>query len=118
MKHDYIFYTTDDSFDYGDRTWYETGYHGFCIDIDKNDNICMSSLKGYGEFYDIEECKTYKDLYNYIDKHEDYITEWSPEDFNNAEIFEELKSILLVKWLKEENSELKKRVEELEKRVA
>ena len=65
----YIFYYTDESFDYGDysgSTCYIYEPHGFEVAIEDN-KIDLSTLIGLGEFEDeVKEIKTLDDLNNFI----------------------------------------------------
>lgn len=73
MKYDYIFYETDDSFDYGDfpgGTCYCIGQHGFSIDITTDNKVDINTLEPYGDYlYEMKEIKTHKQLKNYLLKH-------------------------------------------------
>ena len=71
MLHDYVFYKTDESFDYetgyGNVTQTEIAEHGFSIEIDSDNNINISSLSGYGYFEEMNnKCKTLQELKKYI----------------------------------------------------
>lgn len=97
MNYDFIFYSTDESFDYGDfpnSTCYSTGLHGFSIEITKDDVPLLNTVDGFGDFADAKDhAKTYKDFANYIRNSLDDI---QSED-NNAtsiEVFEELLDFL------------------------
>lgn len=100
MKYEYYYYTTDESFDYGDGTCQETGYHGFEIDIDKDNNIDLSTLKGWGDFAtEIEKVETLEDFKTFLKNNKPYIQEWD-EEISNSEIFDELEIILTYNQLK------------------
>ena len=56
MRYNFVYYSTDSSFDYGDfpgATHYQTDLHGFEIEIDKNDIPHLDTLQGFGD-YDVE----------------------------------------------------------------
>lgn len=94
MKYNYIFFTEDCSFDYngpfGTATQREAELHGFCIDIDTDNNININSLKGYGAFADIESCKNLIEMYQYIEDNKHYA-----EDYTRLELLLELQEIIL-----------------------
>lgn len=56
MELEYIFYETDDSFDYGDcgRTCYRFTKHGFTIDVNSENGLDIKTLKGFGDYHDIQ----------------------------------------------------------------
>ena len=97
---EYIFYQTDESFDYGDwswgGTWIEYANHGFEVEIDNNDNIDMSSFQAFGDYEEMNhKCKTLEDLKNYILEHYNEIQD--VEGFGkypNKEVFGELLDII------------------------
>jgi hypothetical protein len=96
---EYIFYETDESFDYGDwswgGTWEEHANHGFEIEID-NDKIDMSSFNAFGDYEEMNhKCKTLEDLKNYILEHYDEIQEFEGfYKYSNKEVFNELLEII------------------------
>lgn len=100
MKTEYIFFTTDESFDYptgyGYATYHEKASHGFEISIDTDNKIDFSSFSSFGSYAEMEDkCKNLTDLKNYIIEHLDEIEE--PEEkftYTNREIFEELLEII------------------------
>lgn len=101
MRYEYVFYERDVSFDYGDfygacRAEFEKS--GFSVDIDRNDNVDIESLEGFGDFLEMEkEIKTHKDLRNFIEENKDKIEDYDPDIFSkykNVELFEELVEIL------------------------
>ena len=53
MNYDYVFYTTDESFDYptgyGYATHYVEGKHGFSLSIDIDNYIDFSSFDAFGD---------------------------------------------------------------------
>lgn len=67
----YIFYYTDECFDYGDysgSTCYIYEPHGFEVAIEDN-KIDLSTIKGLGEFEDeVKKIKTLDDLNKFIYK--------------------------------------------------
>ena len=97
---EYIFYQTDESFDYGDwswgGTWEEYSNHGFEIEIDYDDNIDMSSFQAFGDYEEMNhKCKTLEDLKNYILEHYNEIQEFEGFDrYSNKEVFNELLDII------------------------
>ena len=97
---EYIFYQTDESFDYGDwswgGTWEEHANHGFEIEIDSNDNIDMSSFNAFGDYEEMNhKCKSLEDLKNYILEHYDEIQEFEGfYRYSNKEVFDELLEII------------------------
>ena len=100
MNYDYVFYTTDESFDYptgyGYATHYVEGKHGFSLSIDIDNYIDFSSFDAFGDFGEMEDkCKNLKELKAYIlnsfdeiQESDEYIT------YSNREIFEELIEII------------------------
>lgn len=100
MAQEYNFYTTDESFDYngpfGTATQYETGYHGFSIEVDKNDIIDITSLDAYGDYTEMQDkCKTLEDLKKYLEEHLDEVQEDEEKHrYTNRECFEELIEII------------------------
>ena len=65
MELEYVFYTTDDSFDYGDcgRTCQVLTKHGFTINVNSVDGLDIKTLKGFGDYYDIQDyCQNLTDL--------------------------------------------------------
>lgn len=106
MRYEYIFYERDVSFDYGDfpgACCAGIEKNGFSIEIDKNDNVDISSLDGFGDFQFIErEIKTPGDLIRLIDKHKADIDETSNTSLSeNKELFDELVEFLKMKGLKD-----------------
>lgn len=92
---EYIFYQTDESFDYGDwswgGTWNEYANHGFEVAIDINDNIDMSTFQAFGDYEEMNhKCKTLEDLKNYILEHYDEIQDYDGLCYSNHELFDEL----------------------------
>lgn len=105
MRYEYIFYERDVSFDYGDfpgATCSCIEKNGFSIEIDKDDNVDVSSLEGFGDFQFIErEIKTPDALIDFIENHKIYIESTNDTPFKtNKELFEEL-----VEFLKNERVE-------------
>lgn len=97
---EYIFYQTDESFDYGDWSWggtcNEYANHGFEVEIDNNDNIDMSSFQAFGDYEEMNhKCKTLENLKNYILEHYNEIQEFDGFDrYSNKEVFDELLDII------------------------
>ena len=92
---EYIFYQTDESFDYGDwswgGTWNEYANHGFEVVIDINDNIDMSTFQAFGDYEEMNhKCKTLEDLKNYILEHYNEIQDYDGLCYSNHELFDEL----------------------------
>ena len=105
MRYEYVFYERDVSFDYGDfpgATCSCIEKNGFSIEIDKEDNVDISSLEGFGDFQFIErEIKTPEGLIKFIDEHKADIEETSDTSlWANRELFDEL-----VEFLKNERVE-------------
>lgn len=105
MRYEYVFYERDVSFDYGDFpgaccTGIEK--NGFSVEIDKYDNVNISSLEGFGDFQFIErDIKTPEDLIKFIDEHTADIEETNNTSLSdNKELFDEL-----VEFLKNERVE-------------
>lgn len=99
MRYEYIFYERDVSFDYGDfpgATCSCIEKNGFSIEIDKDDNVDVSSLEGFGDFQFIErEIKTPDALIDFIENHKIYIESTNDTPFKtNKELFEELVEFL------------------------
>ena len=99
MRYEYVFYERDVSFDYGDfpgATCSCIEKNGFSIEIDKDDNVDVSSLEGFGDFQFIErDIKTPDALIDFIENHKIYIesTNDTPIEINK-ELFEELVEFL------------------------
>ena len=92
---EYIFYQTDESFDYGDwswgGTWNEYANHGFEVAIDINDNIDMTTFQAFGDYEEMNhKCKTLEDLKNYILEHYNEIQDYDGLCYSNHELFDEL----------------------------
>lgn len=100
MRYEYIFYLTDDSFDYGDWSWggtyYCSGKHGFSIEISPDNIPDIDSLEGFGAFDGIrEEVHNSQELIEYIEHNSEEIQEWAEESgLSNRERFEELVELL------------------------
>ena len=112
---DYIFYSTDESFDYngpfGTATHYQIGLHGFSLDFDKDYKPILEEIKGFGEFDDIEDkVATYQDLLDYLSVNLGYL-DYNCEEATSQDDFDELISILEECILEEkENGEILKEV--------
>lgn len=69
MKTQYIFYKTDDSFDYnspfGTSTCIEYNYHGFNIEVE-NRKVKIETLEPFGHFTEMKSIKTLEELKQYI----------------------------------------------------
>ena len=73
MRYNFVYYSTDSSFDYGDfpgATHYQTDLHGFEIEIDKNDIPHLDTLQGFGDYdVEVEQNKSsYQQFYNWLVK--------------------------------------------------
>ena len=95
MRYEYVFYERDVSFDYGDfpgACCAGIEKNGFSIEIDKDDNVDVLSLDGFGDFQFIErDIKTPEGLIKFIDEHKADIEETSNTSLSeNKELFEEL----------------------------
>lgn len=71
IRYDYIFYTTDESFDYGDGTCYCIGEHGFSIEIDSDNNVFINSLEAYGDYAEMNDITTLAELKQYLIEHKE-----------------------------------------------
>lgn len=98
---DYIFYRTDESFDYGDWSWggtcYEYADHGFSIEMDTDDNIYIDTLEAYGDFTEMnDKCKTLEQLKQYILDHFNEIDNSLDicDKYENGALFEEFISFI------------------------
>lgn len=102
MIYDFIYYTTDESFDYGDfagGTYHQVCLHGFSIELTKDDKPLIETLDGYGDFaVEINEIKTLKQLKDFILKNMNEIRDSGTKE----EIFLELVSFI-DDWGKNEN---------------
>lgn len=96
MKFNYDFYITDGSFDYGDFDYVCNDYHGFSIDIDKNNFVDITSLDAYGDYEEMNsKCKTLSSLRDYIIEHLNEIKEFERfSKYTNIELFKELISFI------------------------
>lgn len=97
MHHEYIFFTSDESFDYngpfGTATHYETGYHGFELEFDDNFTPIISSIKGFGFFDDIQD--KVKDFETFKEYLINAIEHWRDEtETTSIEVIEELLEII------------------------
>lgn len=70
MRYEYILYTTDSSFSYGDfpnSTFIDIEQHGFSLDIDKDDKVDITSIRAFGDCsYELSSIKTEKELIEFI----------------------------------------------------
>ena len=96
--YEFYFYTTDESFDYGDFTHKDIVYHGLTLELDQNDNVIIDSVEGWGNYAtEIDAIKTAKGLRDYIQEHLDEVLEWDEDEskmFTNYELFCNLIDIL------------------------
>lgn len=92
--HDYIFYTTDESFDYwspwGCTTEKVEIPHGFTIAVDSEDNPDFASLEGFGDYSEVNNLKSLEELKGYILEHINEIANGG----DDPEIFLELVSFI------------------------
>ena len=95
MIHKYIFYTTDESFDYGDfpnSTYYYECEHGFKIDID---NPTMDTFEAFGDYSEMNKLKSLEEIKDYIIAHFKEVQEFEEGLlYPNIDIFIELVEIL------------------------
>ena len=71
MIYNFIYYTTDGSFDYdapwGTETHHVEDWHGFSIEINDDNQVLIDTLEGYGDFaVEISEIKTLAQLKAFI----------------------------------------------------
>lgn len=71
----FIFYITDESFDYGAGTCYQFCEHGFSIEFNENDFPLIETLQGFNDFKDVEKCQTLIELADYISFNTKHIIE-------------------------------------------
>lgn len=92
MKIEVVFYETDESFDYGDFTHYQTGIHGIEFDVDSDNQIVWNTLNGFGDY-----CLDYKKIQHNKKSLLDYILEnWTAEsEFLTGHSTDDLQEILL-----------------------
>ena len=99
MKLTYNFYTTDESFDFGDfpnGTCHQTAEHGFSIEHNgKTNDLDINSLNTYGDFEEMNNIKTLGELKEYLLSHLDEVQDFDFEcKYTNKEVFEELIEII------------------------
>lgn len=103
MKEAYIYYITDDSFDYpsplGCETKYEINYHGFSINCDENLCYDIKTLEGFGHYStEISRIKTIEEFIKYLSDTEDEIQDFNKvlynSDFGILGDFKELINLL------------------------
>lgn len=103
MKNRCIFRTLDASFDYytplGAKTEIIYEEHGFEWDTDNAGTPIISSLKGFGDFDDVEKCESLSEFYDYLDEAKSYAF-LSEEDKNK-------KYSILIKILETQTSILR-----------
>lgn len=102
---EYIFYTTNESFDYGDfpgSTCICFEPHGFEVDIEDG-RVDLTTLQGFGDYgVEVEKVKTLIDLKEFIKKYKNEIYDYDEtEFFKKVKKFEELEKILIIE-LKEQ----------------
>ena len=87
-----VFYQDDLSFDYnspfGTKTQEVFEDNGIEIELDKDDEPILSTLKGFGDFEDVKYCKYLSELYDYID-----------ENIKYCRIFNDEKEKIYTPWL-------------------
>lgn len=106
MEVQYIFFKTDASFSYegpfGTQTEVCEDAHGFSIVIDSDNVPDISTLRGFGAFEDVENCKNLTDLYVYIEENKKYINDGEFEDlYSTEELLDELQKFIQEALLKE-----------------
>lgn len=93
MRYEFIYYSTDESFDYGDfpnSTYHCTGLHGFSIEITKDDIPLLDTIDGFGDFADVKDhAQNYKDFADYL-KNSLGDIQREDENASSIECFEEL----------------------------
>ena len=93
MRYEFIYYSTDESFDYGDfpnSTCHCTSLHGFSIEITKDDIPLLDTVDGFGDFADVKDhAQNYKDFADYLKNSLDDIQR-EDENASSLECFEEL----------------------------
>lgn len=99
MKTEYIFFKTDESFDYNGPFGTEThnceGLHGFSIEFDKNDKPLIETIEGFGAMADVENCKTLNELNLWLEENKKYIqADEEIHTYSTEELIEELQSLI------------------------
>lgn len=103
MNYDFIYYTTDSSFDYlspfGVSTEHIEDWHGFSIELTNDDKPLIETLEGYGDFaVEIDKIKTLEQLKEFILKNMNEIRDSGTKE----EVFLELVSFI-DDWGKNDN---------------
>ena len=87
---DYIYYTTDGSFDYdgpfGMQTEHIENLHGFSIVLTNEDKPLIETLEGFGDYAEVNDIDNLLDLKEYILNHMNEIK----DDGTDPDIFLEL----------------------------
>lgn len=101
MRIEYVFYTTEESLDVPTYSyWYYDVKakldHGFCIDVDFNDNVDISTLWAYNDFSEMNSIKSLEELKNYIENHYNEV-----DTFERKECLDELIGFITCKLQKE-----------------
>lgn len=95
MIEKYVFYKTDESFDYGDfpnSTYHCEAEHGFNIDID---NPSLETFEAFGDYADMNDLKSLAEIKDYIIAHLKEVQEFEEGLFyTNQDTFIELVEIL------------------------
>lgn len=101
MIYEYIFWKVDTSFSFqgpfGIQTQECYDKHGFAIDIDVDNIPKLETLEGFGAFADVEDCKTYEELYDFIEENKKYVSQETDEiiSYTTLELLLELQSLLI-----------------------
>ena len=87
MNKEYIFYIKDESFDYntpmGTATFGQYSKHGFEVDININGKIDISTLRGFGDFEEMNAINTFEELETYLTCNLDIVENQYLEDMKN-----------------------------------
>lgn len=99
MEVQYIFFKTDASFSYegpfGTQTEVCEDAHGFSIVIDSDNVPDISTLRGFGAFEDVENCKTLNELNLWLEENKKYIqADEEIHTYSTEELIEELQSLI------------------------
>lgn len=98
MLYTFIFYKTDESFDFGDfpgSTISIKDVHGFDIEIDRYDNVDLTSLTGFGNFSYFSKIQSLNQLKTEIINNLSDIDEFPDKStFTNIEVFQDFIKIL------------------------
>jgi hypothetical protein len=79
MRYDYVFYTTEELLE--DLPHYSHHFyniradldHGFCIEIDNDDNVNVNTIWGYNDFSEMNSINSLEELKKYLEKHYDTV---------------------------------------------